>query len=146
MRTKSAIPAVAALFLAISAAAASAQETRDTMRLPAELRAQRAAMNSALTKLDGVSAAALFADDGAVDFGGTVYTGREAVTGWFVEVLGGLASLRFDNASFVIGDNEVTERASYTAMTPEGEAPGTSETVWRKQENGEWRVAKLVVL
>jgi hypothetical protein len=46
---------------------------------------------------------------------------------------------------FIIADDQVTERADYTVLTPEGEQGGTSETIWHKQPDGSWKVTRLIV-
>jgi ketosteroid isomerase-like protein len=139
-------PAIASLLLLMALAGpVAAQETQDTTQLPESLRTARASMSAALTKLDGNAAAALFTDDGAVDFGGQVITGKPAVAGWFGEAFNGVAALRFGTPVFVIADGRVTERSSYTVVVPDGEQGGSAETVWVRQEDGSWRVTRLIV-
>lgn len=134
------------LLLAALAAPAAAQVTQDTTNLPESMRTARATMSAAFSALDGTAAAAVFAEDGAVDFQGQLITGQQAVGGWFAEVFSGMSALRSGSSTFVIAENEITERGSYVAVMPDGEQAGSSETIWRRQEDGSWKVARLVVL
>jgi hypothetical protein len=126
-------------------AALAAQETQDTMRVPAELRTARVALNKAFTSADPTAAAPFFADSSSVDFRGEVYNGHAAVTGWLQQALQGISSLRFSAPTFVVSPTEITERLSYTVGTPEGDQTGQSEAVWRKQRNGSWKVVRMRV-
>lgn len=128
------------------AAPVAAQETQDTTRLPEALRSVRSSFSATFSKLDGAAAAAHFADDGAVDFQGQTIAGRQAVGGWFAEMFRGLSAVRPGTATFLIADEEVMERASYVVVTPDGEQAGATETVWKRQEDGSWKVARLIVM
>lgn len=72
-------------------------------------------------------------------------TGRTAVAGWLADALAGVSALKFAVPTFIIADDQVTERADYTVLTPEGEQGGTSETIWHKQPDGSWKVTRLIV-
>jgi ketosteroid isomerase-like protein len=138
--------AVASLLLLLGLAApAAAQQTQDTTRLPESLRTARASMSAALTKLDPAAAAALFTDDGAVEFAGEALTGRAAVQRWFADALSGVTSLNFSPATFEITADQVTERANYVVGVPEGEQGGMSKTIWTRQADGSWKVTRLIV-
>lgn len=137
---------LASLLLLIGLAApASAQETQDSTRLPESLLTARAAMSAALTKLDHAAAAALFTEDGTVEFGAEAVTGRPAVERWFADALSGVSSLRFSPATFVITEDQVTERANYVVAVPDGEQGGMSKTIWTRQKDGSWKVTQLIV-
>jgi ketosteroid isomerase-like protein len=133
-----------ALLLALPAGA-RAQETTDTAKLAAPLRAVRAAYAKALTSMDGNGAASAFADSVYVEFQGQTYAGKEAATAWLNEALQGVSALRFSEPTFTISDAEVTERATYTVSTPGGDAQGTTQTTWKRQKDGSWKMARLVV-
>jgi ketosteroid isomerase-like protein len=137
-----------ALVLAVFAApaVAIAQETQDTMKLAAPLRTARAGMNSAYTALDAQAAARFFSDSAVVNFQGEVITGRTAVQSWLTNSLQGLSALRFGPSSFTVSETEVIERASYTVTTSDGgEQSGSSESTWRRQPDGSWKVVRLTV-
>lgn len=136
----------ACLLLATYAAPASAQATRDTAALPAELRAGIAALSAAYDKLDAAAATSWFAPDGAVEFQGQLLSGRDAIAAWFGEAFSGLTALRGGTPSYVIGEGEVSERSSYIAVLMGGEEQaGATETVWRRQPDGAWKVARLII-
>ena len=59
--------------------------------------------------------------------------------------LQGISALKFSPPSFKIADTEVTETASYTVSTPGGDQSGSTETVWKKQKDGGWRILRLRV-
>ena len=124
-------------------AALAAQETQDTMRVPAELRTARATLNKAFTSADPSGAATFFTDSSSVEFRGEVYNGHAAVTGWLQQALAGISSLRFSAPTFVVSAAEITERLTYTVGTPEGDQTGQSESVWRKQRDGKWKVVRM---
>jgi hypothetical protein len=129
--------------LLVLPAAVAAQETQDTTKLPGEMRSARARLNSAFTSADAAAAAPFFTDSASVEFRGEYYNGHAAVTGWLQQALQGISSLRFSPATFVVAASEITERFSYTVGTPEGDQTGQSETVWRKQTNGSWKVVRM---
>jgi ketosteroid isomerase-like protein len=116
------------------------------MQLAESLRSARASMSAAFAKLDATAAAGHFADDGAVDFQGQTVAGKAAVGGWFAEVFSGLSSLRSGTATFLIADGQVTERASYVVGTPDGDQQGSTETVWKRQDDGSWKVTRMIVM
>ena len=126
-------------------AAARAQETTDTTKLAAPLRALRAAYSKALTSMDGNAAAAAFADSVYIEFQGQAYSGKEAATGWLNEALQGVSGLRFSEPTFTISDGEVTERATYTVSTSGGDAQGSTQTTWKRQKDGSWKMQRLIV-
>jgi ketosteroid isomerase-like protein len=134
-----------ALLAVILPAAVRAQESSDTTKLAGPLRNARGAFNKALTSGDGAGAASSFSDSVTVDFQGQVYSGKDAATGWMVEALQGISALKFSPPSFKISDSEVTETASYTVATPGGDQSGTTETVWKKQKDGAWKILRLRV-
>ncbi|HEX6309471.1 MAG TPA: nuclear transport factor 2 family protein [Longimicrobiales bacterium] len=137
---------LSALLITGFAAPVSAQATSDTTALPADMRAARAVLAAAYEKLDAAAAASSFAPDAAIDFQGQLISGRDGVAAWFSEAFAGITALRGGTASYVIGDGEVTERSSYIAVPTGGEEQtGTSETVWRRQPDGTWKVARLIV-
>ena len=141
------VPRLAAVLLLMGLARpAAAQETQDTTRLPESLRSVRTSFSATFSKLDGAAAAAHFADDGAVDFQGQLIAGRQAVGGWFAEMFSGLSSVRTGTSTFLIADEEVMEHSSYIVVTPDGEQTGATETVWKRQEDGSWKVARLIVM
>jgi ketosteroid isomerase-like protein len=149
------IPVVLAVFLALLALQAvpaaaqtpAAQETQDTMSLPDGLRTARTALSAAYAKMDGLAVVAHFAEGGAVDFGGQVISGKQAVGGWFTEMFSTLAGLTSGAPTFVVTDGEVKERSGYTVHLPDGsQQGGSSETVWKKQADGSWKVARLIVM
>jgi hypothetical protein len=138
--------AVASLLLLVGLAApAAAQEAQDSTGLPESLQTARASLSAALGKLDHAAAAAHFSDDGTVEFGTEVVKGRSAVEGWFAEALSGVSSLRFSPATFVITADQVTERANYVVAGIEGDQGGSSETIWTRQDDGSWKVTRLIV-
>lgn len=138
--------AVASLLLLVGLAApAAAQETQDSTSLPESLGAARASLTTALGKLDHAAAAAHFTDDGTVEFGADAVKGRAAVEGWFAEALSGVSALRFSPATFVITADQVTERANYVVEGMEGDQGGMAETIWTRQEDGSWKVTRLIV-
>lgn len=139
------LAALFALLAIVLPAAVRAQETSDTTKLAAPLRSARGTFNKALTAGDGAGAAAVFADSIMVDFQGQVYSGKEAATGWMVEALQGISALKFSPPTFKLSDTEVTETASYTVSTPGGDQTGSTETVWKKQKDGAWKVQRLRV-
>jgi len=146
-RFKDSVLGLAAVLLLMGLARpAAAQETQDTTRLPESLRSVRTSFSVTFSRLDGAAAAAHFADDGAVDFQGQTIAGKQAVGGWFAEVFSTLSALRPGTSSFLIADDEVMERASYVVVTPDGEQTGATETVWKRQEDGSWKVARLIVM
>jgi ketosteroid isomerase-like protein len=139
---------LALTFLALLAApgAMSAQETQDTMRLPAALRTARAGLTGAYTALNASAASQFYADSATVNFQGQVFTGRSAIEAWLVDALQGLSAIRFAAPTFVVSENEVSERGGYTVALPDGtEQPGSAETVWRRQSDGSWKVMRLTV-
>jgi ketosteroid isomerase-like protein len=125
---------------------AAAQETQDTTQLPESLRTERATLSAAYSALDAVAVAGHFTDDGMVDFQGQSIAGRQAVGGWFAEMFGGMQAVRSGPSTFAIGEDEITERATYVVSMPDGDQSGSSETIWRRQEDGSWKVARLIVL
>ena len=135
---------IAATFIGLAAdpGGTQAQATQDTTKLPAPMRAVRAQLNTALTGLRAADAAAFFADSAVAEFQGQVFTGKPAVQAWLTDALAGVTSLRFSNFRFTISENEIVESADYTVGTPEGEQPGSTETVWRRI-NGGWKVVRL---
>ena len=139
------LAALFALFAVAVPATVRAQETTDTAKLAAPLRSARAAFNKGLSSGDGAGASAIFSDSVVVDFQGQVFTGKDAATGWLTEALQGVSALKFAPPTFTVADAEVTERASYTVSTPNGDQSGTTETVWRKEKGGTWKVWRLRV-
>ena len=135
---------IAATFIGLVAhpVGTQAQATQDTTRLPAAMRAIRAQLNTALTGLKAADAVAFFADSAVAEFQGQVFSGKPAVQAWLTDALAGVSSLRFSNFRFTISENEIIESADYTVGTPEGEQPGSTETVWRRV-NGGWKVVRL---
>src|SRR5688500_2284865 len=135
---------IAATFIGLAAGpvGTQAQATQDTTRLPAEMRAVRAQLNTALTGLKAADAVAFFADSAVAEFQGQVFSGKPAVQAWLTDALAGVTSLRFSNFRFTISENEIIESAEDTAGTPEGEQPGSTETVWRRVKGG-WRVVRV---
>jgi ketosteroid isomerase-like protein len=146
------ILAVLALLLVLPAAPAAAQtpaaqETQDSMSLPEALRTARTALSAAYAKMDGAAVVAHFAEGGAVDFGGQVISGKQAVGGWFTEMFSTLAGLTSGAPTFFVTDGEIKERSDYTVHLPDGsQQGGSSETVWKKQADGSWKVARLIVM
>lgn len=133
--------------LLVVAAPASAQETQDTAALPQALRTARTGLEAAYAKLDGAAASSHFAPTGAIDFGGQVISGRDAIRGWFGEMFANMSGLRAGAPKFVLGESEVSEKSTYVVALPDGsEQSGTSETVWRLQEDGTWKVVRLIVM
>lgn len=141
------LSAVASLLLVIVLAApTAAQETTpDSTRLPESLNAARASMSGALGRLDNAGAAAHFTDDGSVDSRGQAVTGRAAIAAWFADALAGVTALRFGTATFIIADDQVTERAPYRLLTAEGEQAGNTQTIWKRQADGSWKVIRFIV-
>jgi ketosteroid isomerase-like protein len=135
-----------ALLLIGLARPVAAQETQDTTRLPESLRSARTSYADTFSKLDGAAAAAHFADDGEVDFQGQTIAGQQAVGGWFAEVFSGLSGLRSGASTFLIADDQVTDRASYVVVTTDGEQTGATETIWKRQEDGSWKIARMTVM
>ena len=132
----------ASIALAAHPVVTQAQATQDTTKLPAAMRAARAQLNTALTGLKAADAAALFADSAVAEFQGQVFSGKPAVQAWLTDALAGVSSLRFNNFRFTISENEIVESADYAVGTPDGEQPGSTETVWRLV-NGAWKVVRL---
>lgn len=126
--------------------AAAAQETQDTMQLAPQLRAARAATSSAYMRLAAADAAAHYADDIIVHFGGEEIRGKDGASAWMQQTLQQVTSLRLGAASFKVAEAEVTERSSYVVATPDGEQEGSVETVWRRQSNGAWKIARMTVM
>lgn len=148
-RRISAAPLLCALvlLLVLPRAAAGQETTEDEATLPAELRTARASLNEAMGRMDAAATTAHFIETGLVEFDGQVYSGRAAVGAWFTEAFAALASLTGGTSTFIVGDGEVTERASYSAVTSDGSPQGgRSETVWKRQEDGSWKIARLIVL
>jgi ketosteroid isomerase-like protein len=147
MHARRVVPGFFSLMLLLCfAVPTSGQETQDAAQLPEGLRAARASLDSAFAKLDAGAAAALFTASGSVEFQGQTFAGRDAVGGWFAEAFAGLSGLKSGTSTFVVADGEVTERASYVVSISDGtEQQGTSETLWKRQEDGTWRVVRLVV-
>lgn len=145
-RLRGAAGAMLALAL-LAPAAASAQETQDTTRLPAAVRTARATFQAAYRGLDPVAAAGTFADSAVVDFQGQLFSGRVAIVESFLPTsVQGLASIRFGPSSFTITDREVVENGSYF-IVPEGgpEQGGSFRTTWRRMGDGAWKIVKLDV-
>lgn len=141
--------AVACAFILLAALpfAAAAQESQDTASLPEALRSVRTALAQAYGKLDGTASTAHFTDDAVVEFQGQVLSGKPAVGGWFAQMFSSLSAVRIGSSTFVVGDGEVTERASYTVVMQSGEeGQGQSEMLWKRQADGSWKVARLIVL
>ena len=133
-----------ALLLALPAVA-RAQETSDTTKLAAALRTVRASYSKALTSMDANAASATFADSVYVEFQGQAFAGKQAATGWLTEALQGVSGLRFSEPTFKISADEVVERTTYTVSTPGGDGQGATETTWKKQKDGSWKLARLIV-
>ena len=146
--TRATLRLVAALFLLLCAAPAAlrAQETQDTMKLAAPLRAARAALTAAYISLEPARANIHFADDAVVIFQDQTYRGRAAVDGWIVDSMTGVSAVRFGTPRFTIADAEVTDYNTYSVTLGDGSlAEGTSEMVWRRQADGSWKVVRLLV-
>ena len=127
-------------------AAVSAQETQDTMKLVPQLRTVRNAMSAGYAKLAGADVAAHYADDIVVQFGPDEFRGKEQATAWITQQLGALSGLKVAAPSFTVKADEVIERSTYTVNLPDGTAQnGSVETVWKKQTNGAWKVARMTV-
>jgi ketosteroid isomerase-like protein len=141
--------AVATLTLLLLGSAATAQEVRDTTRLPVPMRAARAGFTTALTALDARAAGNHFSDDVVVDFAGDLFTGRQAVVEqWLLQTLGGLASIRFGEGVFTLSEAEITERSAYSVL-PAGETqaqPGTYVATWKLLPGAGWRISRLAVI
>jgi ketosteroid isomerase-like protein len=135
------------LLLAVPATTA-AQETQDTTALPESLLPARASLGAAWSKLDGAAVAAHFADNAIIEFEGQVMSGRPAVTGWLEQAVASLTSLQTGGtATFIIGTDDIRERGAYDFVTTSGEQrSGRSETLWKRQDDGTWKVARLTVL
>jgi ketosteroid isomerase-like protein len=147
MRTRIAAAVRIALLLLIALPfAAAAQETQDTASLPESLRPIRTALGAAYARLDGATAATFFADDAAIEFDGQVLSGKQAVTGWFMQMFSQLEGLRPGTTTFRIAEDQVTERGSHVVIVQGQEQAGSSETVWKRQADGSWKVARLIVL
>jgi ketosteroid isomerase-like protein len=142
MQTRSRFRLLGLLLLA-APVAVPAQETQDTMKVAAALRAERAGLNKALTALNAKGSVAFFADDAIVDFQGQTFTGKMEIEGWLTQAFSGLTSLKFGAPSFKIADAEVVETVQYTVGTPEGEQPGTTETIWRRGSDNKWKVVRM---
>ena len=136
--------AMFALLIALPAVA-RAQETSDTTKLAAGLRTVRNSYAKALSSMDANGAAAAFADSVYVEFQGQTFAGKQAATGWLTEALQGVSGLRFSEPTFTVSADQVVERASYTVSTPGGDGQGATETTWKKQKDGSWKLARLVV-
>lgn len=143
---RAALGTVPLLLLLALAAPAAAQETQDTMSLPEALRTSRAELGAAFAKLDAAAAAAVFTTDGAIEFQGQTVAGRQGVNGWFAEVFVGMSGVKSGSSAFVVADGTVTERASYVATGVDGDVTGTTETVWKKQADGSWKVARMIIM
>jgi len=128
-------------------AAAGAQETQDTTRLPAGMRTARAAFQAAYVGLDPGSAAELFADSAVVDFQGQIFSGKSSIaTSFLPSSVQGLSSVRFGTSSYRITDAEIVENGTYFVV-PDG-APaqsGAYRTTWRRMADGSWKVARLEI-
>jgi len=142
-------PALLLFALALAApSAVGAQETTDTMRLPAEMRSARAALNTAITSFDANAAGAVFADSAVVNFGGEIISGKPAIAqGWLPQMFQTVASIRFGASSYVINDSEIVETGNHYVVPAEGggEQPGTHITRWRRMPDGAWKVIGLDV-
>jgi len=135
------------LLLSAVGAPAAAQATQDTTALSTELRAARGTLSEAFSRLDANAATTLFTADAIVEFNGQVFNGHDAIRAWFDEAFSGLSALRSGTATFVVDDGEVTERSGYVVTTIDGqEQGGSSESVWRRQEDGSWRIVRLSVM
>jgi ketosteroid isomerase-like protein len=137
----------AALFALVLAlpAMARAQETSDTTKLAAGLRTVRASYSKALTSMDANAAAAAFADSVYIEFQGQAFAGKQAAVGWLSEALQGVSALRFSEPTFTISADQVVERTTYTVSTPGGDNQGSTESTWKKQKDGSWKLLRLVV-
>jgi hypothetical protein len=142
MQTRSRFMLLGLLLLA-APVAVQAQDTQDTMKVAAALRAERAGLNKALTALNAKGSVPFFAETAIVDFQGQTFTGRAEIEGWLTQAFSGLSSLKFGAASFKISDAEVIETVQYTVGTPEGEQPGTTETTWRRGADNKWQVVRM---
>lgn len=142
---RSVIPIVLLMVAALGSPLA-AQETQDTMALPEALRSARASLSDAFTRLDAAAAAALFTETGSVEMQGETLSGRQSIAGWFGDVFSTIDSLRNSTSGFMVAETEVVERGGYTVQGMEGGQSGRVETIWRLQEDGSWKVARLVVM
>ena len=124
----------------------NAQETQDTTKLEARLRAARAEISAAYSALDAARTVGHYADSAVVEFQGEVFNGKPAIQAWLTDALAGLSALRFGPANFTIAPTEVVERTAYTVVLPDGtQQQGSSTATWRKQRDGSWKVVRLVV-
>lgn len=147
-RTRAALWLVPALLLVLCAGPAElvAQETQDTMKLAAPLRAARAALSGGYAALDPGRVSVLFADSAVVQFRDQMYSGKQAVDGWIADSMMGLTQVRFGTSSFTISETEVVDWNTYMVTLGDGtQVEGTSEATWRKQADGSWKVIRLVV-
>jgi ketosteroid isomerase-like protein len=141
------LAAALCLLLFVAPATLSGQETQDTMKLAVPLRAARAALSSGYVALDPARVRPLFSDSAVVMFQDQTYRGRAAVDGWIAESLSGVTSVRFGPSSFTIGDAEIIDRGSYSVTLNDGsQVEGSSESVWRRQADGSWKVVRLLVM
>jgi ketosteroid isomerase-like protein len=139
---------VVAAFVLLAAAPAvlGAQETQDTMKLSAQMRAARNALSAGYASLDPTKVKLLFTDSAVVLFQDEMHSGKQAVDAWVAESMTGLSAVRFGTGSFTISDAEVVERNTYVVTLSDGTtAEGTSEAVWRRQRDGSWKVVRLTV-
>lgn len=144
--TRAAVRLATVLFLLflVMPPALEAQETQDTMKLAAPLRAARAAFSGGYMAFDASKVTPLFTADAVVVFQNDSFSGKEAVDAWVANSMQGLSAIRFGTASFTVSDAEVVDRNTYVVTLGDGTtAEGTSELVWRRQADGSWKVARL---
>ena len=122
-----------------------AQETQDTTKLAPELRTVRADWSNGVLNRDAGAAGAAFADSVVVQFQGEVFNGKSAAVAWLIDALAGVTSIRFSPSTFVIASGEVVERTSYVVVMADGEAPGVTESTWRKMPDGSWKIVRFIV-
>ena len=136
----------AVLFLLVTPAGLEAQETQDTMKLAVPLRAARATLQAGYTAFDPAKVNVLFADDAVVMFQGETHSGRAAVDTWIENSMQGLSAIKFGTATFTVADTEVVDRNTYTVTLGDGtQQDGSSELTWRRQADGSWKIARLIV-
>jgi hypothetical protein len=140
-------PALFLMTLVLPGAVQAQETTQDTMKLAAPLRTARAALSAGWSSMDAGKVTVAFSDSAVVEFGDQVMRGKQAVSAWVTEVLGGLSSLRMGSPSFTMAPALVTENNTYVVVTSDGsEQPGTVTTVWRRQADNAWKVVRMTVM
>lgn len=142
------LPFLALALLLAAPAAASAQATQDTTKVPAAMRTARASFLTAISGFDAAGAGRAFADSAVVNMQGELISGKPAIAqGWLPQMFQTLASIRFGASSYTIDDGEILETGTHYVVPSEGggEQPGTHYATWRRMPDGSWKIVRLEV-